>query len=457
MVKEIMNEIKQYRCFIGILVLLVTSRTFAQSSDLKFMLLSQTDDFEQFKNMEQDNFYRKLKYSNLGDSAAISFGGNYRIQWEMLDNPMFQKEDGLDNNWFLSRGMFHADMRLSNRWQVFGELGTSHSVAKDMPSPVDEDRLHVNQLFGKYRTENYEIAIGRENFNYGSRRLIAIREGPNVRLSFDAIRFTYKWEQFSSEALLLSNVANEIGVLDNDFYAFDDYIWGSYNRFQNRKNTTKLELYYFGYRAEMENYASVNGEETRHSVGFRSDISLAGWKFNNEFVYQFGSINNQNIDAWTLSINGKYQISEHFDYEFNGEIISGDRNAGDGQLNTFNPLYPDAAYFGRVARIGPYNLIDLHTNVVYKNTQFTSELGYYAFWRYSNEDAVYSSGGRPIYLPVNDEKFVAHQLGLNIKYYWNSHFETDLESNMILPGNFIKAQGFSDNIYYILLTSKFTF
>ncbi len=442
---------------IGFLLLIVTSVTYAQKDDLKFMLLSQTDDFEQFKNMEQDNFYKKLKYSKLGDSAAISFGGNYRIQWEMLNNPMFQKENGLDNNWFLSRGMLHLDIRSSSKWQFFAELGTSHSIDKDMPSPVDEDRLYINQLFGKYKSKNYEIAIGRENFNYGSRRLIAIREGPNVRLSFDAIRFTYKWKQFSSEALVLSNVANEIGVLDNDFYAFDDYIWGSYNRFNNEKNTTKLEVYYFGYKAELENYASISGSETRQSLGVRSDVSLARWKFNNEFVYQFGNIQNQTINAWTLSVNGTYKISDHFNYEFNGEIISGDGNSSDGQLNTFNPLYPDAAYFGRVARFGPYNLLDLHTNLSYKKEKISSELGYYAFWRYSDQDAIYSSGGRAVYQAVNDEKFVAHQIAFSLKYNWNSHFSTDLESNMILPGNFLTAQNFNKNIYYVLLTSKFTF
>ncbi len=436
-----------------LILIMITTTSIAQTDKTQFTLLRQNDAIKQFSD-KKNNLYSKLKYIEITDGLILSPGGSYRFQWEVLDNPRFQKESVPDNNWFLSRGLFHIDVR-SNKWQLFSELGTSHSINKEIPTPVDDDRLYINQLFFIYDNGNYEIAIGRENFNYGSRRLIAIREGPNVRLSFDAIRFTYRWKNFSSEALLLSNVANEIGVLDNNFYAFDNYIWGNYNRYKSK--SLNAELYYLGYSAEVENFEAASGQETRHSLGLRTDLSIAKWKFNNEFVYQFGTIGVQNINAWTLSVSGKYPISDSLDYEFNTEVISGDTNPTDGTLNTFNPLYPDAAYFGRVARFGPYNLIDVHTNITYHTKKLSTELGYYAFWRYSNTDAIYSSGGRVTYPSVNDEKFVAHQVGFNFKYNWNAFFETDIESNIILPGDFLKRENFNDNIYYLILTSKFTF
>ncbi len=41
------------------------------------------------------------------------------------------------------------------------------------------------------------------------------------------------------------------------------------------------------------------------------------------------------------------------------DVISGDSDPDDGELGTFNPLFPRGKYFGALSPVGPRNLIDV--------------------------------------------------------------------------------------------------
>ncbi len=441
---------------ISILLFGFLNTVVAQTDSLKFSLLRQYDIWH-FENTTGNNkFYERVKgFKFLGANASI--GGSLRAQLEILDRPMFQNTT-MDNSGGLARGLFHFDVKTLNNHQFFLELGSSHSIDKDNPIILDRDRLYVNQLFLKFNTGDFNWVIGRENLNYGSRRLFAIREGPNVRLSFDSFRVIYNKKNVSSELLALSVVPVELGVLDNDFYQFDNYILGTYNTIRLFSETTLMEVYYLRLQQQFSAYVDAQGKEIRHSIGTRWEIPF-GEKliFNNEIVYQFGNIADKSIRAWTLSLQAKYQLSNTLEYEINGEVISGDKDQNDDRLNTFNPLYPDVAYFGRVARFAPYNLLDIHNRIQFKKNKWMGELGHYAFWRYSVEDGIYGSGGFLQYSPVNDERFVAQQLAFTVKYRWNKFLSTDLETNLILPEDFLKKQDANKILSYLLLTTTFTF
>jgi hypothetical protein len=105
------------------------------------------------------------------------------------------------------------------------------------------------------------------------------------------------------------------------------------------------------------------------------------------------------------------------------EIISGDRNPENLDLQTFNPLFPKGAYFGQVALIGPANLIDLHPSLkihVAKHLELIADWDF--FWRESLNDGLYSvpyvllresSGSRAAYIGV--------QLSLEAEWQMSRH------------------------------------
>ncbi len=352
----------------------------------------------------------------------------------------------------------HSDLRIGNRWQVFIEIGSSHTASREIFRPVDRDIWHINQGFKHYRNTKFEVILGRENLNYGSGRILTLREGPNVRQSYDGSRVNYRWNnRLKSELLFYSPVKNQPGAFDNDFLLGDEFVWGSYNWIGNKMNKNSFEIYYLGYDAKLERYHNVQGEETRHSIGTRMMHKLGDLSFNNEFLYQFGNVANQDIRAWTASINSLYKLTDSFSIGLNGELVSGDRDASDDVLNTFNPLYPKGAYFGRVAFFGPYNLMDVHPYIQFRRNRLMIELEYYRFYRFSDEDGVYGLPGQLLTNNESGEKFIANQFGFEINYRWNDFLISDLELNFIDPGVFLNNSGFEQNLFYLLYTTQINF
>ena len=251
----------------------------------------------------------------------------------------------------------------------------------------------------------------------------------------------------------------EEGVFDNDMLNFDETLTALYWT-QNWSPSTSTDLYLLYKEEKNKTWDSGTANDNRLSIGLRHFGSWRKLTFNNEFVYQAGSFGNQNINAWTASFNLEYPfllLGKKGIIGLKTEAISGDSDATNTSLNTFDGLYPRGAYFGRVARFGPSNLIDVHP---YVNTQlgaFNLSLDYVAFWRYSRQDGVYSPPLILEYPSANDQRFIAHQLGTITGYKVNKFINLELESNIIFPQGFLDQSGLDDTLFHAVLTAEFKF
>jgi hypothetical protein len=68
---------------------------------------------------------------------------------------------------------------------------------------------------------------GRQEMFYGSSRLIDVRQGPNVRRSFDSVRALLKWGDWRIDGIAARPVRNKDGVADNDT-DHTQALWGIY-------------------------------------------------------------------------------------------------------------------------------------------------------------------------------------------------------------------------------------
>ena len=71
-------------------------------------------------------------------------------------------------------------------------------------------------------------------------------------------------------------------------------------------------------------------------------------------------------------------------------IASGDRDPLDGDLETFNALFPRGAYFAESGLIGPANFIDVHPSLTLNpapTIAVTADVDF--FWRQSTRDGLY--------------------------------------------------------------------
>ena len=439
---------------------LVSNIGISQNTPIKFSLLRQYDDVDTLKNNQSKNTYQSFKYIPLSKHTTLSFGGSWRFQYESFSNEQFQNNPDQDNLWYLNRVMLHAHLKIKNKFQLFAEVNSSFIGDKDNPSPVDKDELAINQLFIKYKVnDHWSIGVGRENLILGSNRLVDLREGPNVRRSFDLTQVDYHSNNFSAKAFFAIPVKPNPYVFDNNFLEFDETLSALYTTISLNK-TNHLDAYVFYQKDDNVNYNNAKGNERRTSLGVRYFGNYKTLKFNNEAVYQFGNIENQSIQAWTLSVQleNSTKLGNHFyNIGVKSEIISGDKNQNDRVLNTFDALYPSGAYFGRVARFGPSNLIDIHP---YINTQFKKlfiEFDYDVFWRYSVNDGVYNAALLLQYPNTNNQRFIGQQIGTIVGYKINKHINLEFESNVIFPGTFLKQSNQGDTLYHFVLTTEIKF
>jgi len=440
------------------LLLLMSGMSLSQNRD--FNLLRQNDKIDASNNIQSKKTYHQFKYIPLSNHTSLSFGGSWRFQYESFINEQFQKSPNQDILWYLNRVMLHAHLRVKDKFQVFAEINSSLIGDKDNPSPVDKDALSINQIFFNYKiSHKWSFGIGRQNLIFGSGRLVDAREGPNVRRAFDLAQINFRDNKFSAKGFFAIPVEPRPKAFDNDFLEFDETFTGLYTttRF-NRLNN--LDLYAFYQKDDNVTYNNGNENERRTSVGARYFGAYKSWTYNNELVYQFGDFGNQNIHAWTMSFQfeKKTKLSNHiFNSGLKTEIISGDKEFNDNTLNTFDALYPRGAYFGRVARFGPSNLIDIHP---YINTNFNKlfiEFDYDVFWRYSVNDGVYNAALLLEYPNTNNERFIGQQLGTIISYKINKHINLEFESNIIFPGAFLKQSNQGDTLYHFVFTTEILF
>ncbi|WP_439490188.1 alginate export family protein [Algoriphagus sp.] len=410
--------------------------------------------------IESKSIYQNIKEINLFPRTTLSFGGSWRFQTESFINGEFDSQVSQDNIWYLNRFLIHTHLNVGKSFELFAEVGSSLVTDKEDVSPIDKNELYVNQLFAKYQfTPRWGIAGGRYNMRLGSGRLVDIREGPNVRRSFDFVEFNYHTNNFKAQTFFSIPVKSSQGVFNNDYLNFDETFSGVYTT-TSFSGSTNLDAYALYQKENEAIYESGKKNERRASLGIRHFGNYKKLTYNNEAVYQFGKFGDQTISAWTLSINVEREVNlvgKIVNLGLKTEAISGDKDTTDNKLNTFDALYPRGAYFGRVARFGPSNLIDVHP---YINTYFHKlevSFDYAAFWRYSLQDGVYGPALTLDYPAVGDGRFIAHQIGTILSYRLSKFVFLEFESNVIFPGEFLQTNAREDTLYHFVFTSDIKF
>jgi hypothetical protein len=410
----------------------------------------------------------RLKYIPMdnGTSAWMSLGGEVRYQYFQIKNEDWGDSPADDDGYLLTRLLLHTDFHLNNNVRFFVQLQASNAGGKLLTSPVDENPLDFHQGFAEVKSNvnaRHQVSarLGRQEFSYGSQRLIAVREAPNNRQSFDAAKVMITEKNFKADFFYGTYVKAKKGIFDDD-YSNGIKLWGLYLVKNEVAGVKNIDLYYIGMKKDHAVFDDGSGLEQRHSAGFRIWAQNSVWRYDVEGVYQFGVIGNKNILAWTLSSNVGYIIRDlRFSPEIGlkAECISGDHLAGDSRIETFNPLFPKGAYFGLAALIGPANLIDLHPSIAFHlHRSVTWTIDYDLFWRYSTTDGVYAPNVFLLYSGNKSAgKWIGGQLASDIEYSPAPNLIVKAEFTWFQSGDFLKDVSAGKDILFGGLTLQVKF
>ena len=183
-----------------VLAVLAVSRTAAQTRptdpDRKYPLPTYAEDWRFLSDPDRHaDPWDRFKYVPLADGTFVSFGGEARETYERFGNEDFGLSLPSPNVYLLQRYLLHADIHVGSRLRLWTEFNSSFENGRaGGPRPVvDEDKLDLHQGFVEFGiTQRSDISahieVGRQEIAVGSGRLYALREGPNVPLSFDGLR-----------------------------------------------------------------------------------------------------------------------------------------------------------------------------------------------------------------------------------------------------------------------------
>jgi Alginate export len=185
---------------------------------------------------QHPDFFDPAKYIRLGDEPQkyISFGLEYRTEYEYYDNWMLGSGPQDHNGYVFNRVMPHFDLHAGPDFRLFSEWKFDY-IADRVGGPrlnIDEDAGDIHQTFveiGPHVSSDRgsSLRLGRQEVVLGSGRLFDNNEGPNVKLSFGGARWITQTSHLRWDAFVLKPVENKTGFFD-DYPNAQQTTWGSY-------------------------------------------------------------------------------------------------------------------------------------------------------------------------------------------------------------------------------------
>lgn len=406
---------------------------------------------------EDSDWSNRLKHMRLNDDGTVylSLGGELRERYEYYNEPLFGVRSVHQDDYLLHRLLLNLDLRAGDHVRIFLEMGNHLELGKEAPrSPTDVDELDFQQAFLDLVIPFDERSIltlrsGRQQMILGSGRLVSVREGSNVRRSFDGARLMFNQGEATFDAFLVRTVRLQVGAF-NDEPEPDETFWGGYGVIPlSALPDGHLDLYYLGLERKEAVFQQGVAGEKRHSFGARLWGTPGAWDYNYEVVVQTGSFGDADILAWTFASDAGYTFASALfspRLGLKADIASGDSSLVDDQLNTFNALFPKQPYFSEASLLAPANIIDLHPSIALHFTEtvsLTTDID--LFWKQQGADAIYAPPGRPLIQGgPTESRYIGAQVNAALEWEINRHLSMTFYYSHFFAGSAVTGAGGHD-------------
>ena len=347
-----------------------------------------------------------LKYIPLvpdDPESYVSFGATARERFESNNAPAFGTSGAQADAYLIQRLQLHADVHFDANWRFFTQIEDDRAYDKTDIGPVDRDPLDLRLAFLEYtRTFDagtFKARVGRQDFAFDLQRFVASRDGPNVRQSFDAVWAdweTGKWRFIGLVGRPVQYVAED----PFDDTSKDDFRFSMARVERQVLGTNELSAYYALFEKDDARFLDAAGDEQRSVLDIRFAGKSGALDWDVEAMGQFGSVGESDIAAWAIGSRSGYTFQ---DLTWSPRIglqvdaASGDRDADDGDLGTFNPLFPNGYYFTLAGYTGYSNLIHVKPSVTVTPAENLTVMAAAGLqWRQTTEDAVYTQPTIPV-------------------------------------------------------------
>lgn len=426
----------------------LTAPVNAKAIELEFLRFN--EDHAHLSQEDSLGIYAGLKYVPFSDTSYASFGGQYRAQYSYFDGARFGLTTPDNGSVLLHRFSLHGDFHYTDKLRTFLEIGSYHVDNNRLNAgPFDKDKINLQQAFLDIKNDALTLRVGRQETAFGSARLIGVRDGPNIRRSFDGVMVEGDFDGVKAQVFLYQEVATD----DSNFWGDsneNEELWGLYTTWRDAKKIpTNIDFYYIGINRGMAKYAQGTGRDKRHTFGSRLFGSRGNWDWNYELIFQIGDFASADIKAGSIATITGYKFKDvrwSPRLSLSANLASGDDNPNDDRLNTFNPLFPNLYYFEEATQFAPQNFFNIEPGVtIQPHENLSLSLDWNFFWKHKKNDGVYTAGLFPLpNTERTDSRFVAHVPSLSIDWNISNNVVLDVSYSHFFAGSVIKDSGGKD-------------
>lgn len=377
-----------------------------------------------------------------------------------------------DASWLLQRFRLGLGYEV-NSWLKFyiqgqdiRELGGSRPNEVGVAAAEGDDVFDVLKAYAQIgnAAKGLSATIGRQFLSYGDQRLVGPLEWLNSARTFDAVKLRYAEEKYaldffvSSPVVFRDHMWNQSNFLNQED-SLNDYFSGLYlaTKFVPINKTT--DFYVFHKRDDGDaSFGPRLGDTNFITIGtlWKGDpAKLGGWDYETEMAYQTGDVSGRDLSAfaghWGIGYNWskaawKPRIGIQYNYG------SGDDNAADGDIQTFQNLYPtNHLFYGFIDTTGWLNMHNPQLNISFQPTaKLKIMLDYHLYWSASNNDAWRRVNGVTAVRPITPgaSNFRGQEIDITAFYKVNAHVGLAAGYHVFFAGDYLADTGASDNAHF---------
>ena len=433
-----------------------------------YRLNAADEDWTFLKTAPKTDFWDPVKYIALGpEDWSLTLSGEIRFRPEGFRVRETETRPSATDNYMLQRYLIGADARFGRRFRVFGEIqsGLINGQLRS-PRPTDRNPVDLHQAFVEWRHPmrggQFGLVVGRQEIEIGSSRLISASPSLNVKRSFDGVVLGYRAATWNLAGVTAKLVNLLPGYFD-DRPERGQLFWGAAAaRRGPRLERSEVGAYYLGIDNDRSLYVQGQGAEVRHTVGGKWNGTGARIDLNYDMVYQWGRFAGAPIHGWALASTTGYRFPSarwRPRIGLRTDFASGDREADDPALESFNPLFPGNSYSGAVGLFGPTNLTDLNPSLTLSpRADLVVNIEAPSYWRTSTGDGVYATDLRVLIGPrAGEGRYVGTNPGISMVWQATRHLQLQGAITRFLSGGFLADTFVSEGFGFYSFTARYRF
>lgn len=316
--------------------------------------------------------------------------------------------------------------------------------------------------------KHLSVKLGRQVLSYGDERLVGPLEWLNFSRTFDAVKLHYQaptwWvEAFTSSVVRIHESRFNLSDWGDNRDVRNQFFSGVYFSSQFLPfQTTDL----YAYQLHEESPTLTGGTDyVTYGTRLKGDATkLRGWDYTLEFVGQAGQVGGRALRAYAHHLEGGYnwlkttwkpRVALEYSYG------SGDSNAGDGHVTTFQNLFP--------TNHPPYGFMDIFSwqnmhDVVLRlaaqpHAKVKTTLDFHSFWLANTGDAWYRANGttRLRNISPNASSHAGCEVDFTVNTKLTPHLDMLLGYSHFFAGAYLADTGASDDadFAYLMVTLNY--